>query len=56
MGSGVTHLREPEALVWALTSVGAGVRGRESVSVYLQGLDVLFAASLLMVYDLNEML
>lgn len=36
IGSGVTHLRDPDALVCALTSVGAGVNGRESVSVYLR--------------------
>lgn len=38
MGSGVTHRREPEARVWALINVGAGVNGLESVSVYLYNL------------------
>lgn len=35
VGSGVTHLLDPDALVCALARVGAGVRGLESVSVYL---------------------
>jgi hypothetical protein len=32
----VTHLLDPDALVAALARVGAGVKGLESVSVYLQ--------------------
>lgn len=32
-GSGVTHLLEPEPRVLTLAKVGAGVKGRESVSV-----------------------
>lgn len=34
--SGVTHLLELDAFVTALAKVGAGVKGRESVSVYLK--------------------
>lgn len=36
VGSGVMHLLEPEARVCTLARVGAGVKGRESVSVYLK--------------------
>lgn len=35
----MTHRRDPEALVVPLARVGAGVKGLESVSVYLNKID-----------------